>query len=90
MEVKVATGMTRRNFVREHVHVMQQALGRGLVLGEEVHHRNGVRSDNRLENLELWITSQPSGARLTDLVDWLVEHHRETVVEALSLPLMGK
>jgi hypothetical protein len=84
VDVKVATGLGRRNYIHEHVHVMQQHLGRKLVPGEEVHHKNGVRSDNRWENLELWITSQPSGARLVDLVEWLVEHHRETLAEALA------
>lgn len=43
----------------EHQFVIEKSLGRHLVKGEEVHHLNGIRSDNRLENLELWSTSQP-------------------------------
>lgn len=41
-----------------------------LVDGETVHHRNGVRHDNRPENLELWAKPQPSGARVSDLLAW--------------------
>ena len=54
--------------VPEHRHVMEQMIGRPLEKGENVHHRNGVRSDNRPENLELWVIVQPSGVRATDLI----------------------
>ena len=74
----------RNNWVYEHVWVMEQHLGRKLLPGEEVHHRNRQRDDNRLENLELWVTSQPAGGRVEDLIDWLVTHHREAVLEALK------
>lgn len=60
-------------WVLEHRHVVGESLGRGFYPGENVHHKNGNRSDNRIENLELWVTFQPSGQRPEDLVKWAKE-----------------
>lgn len=68
----------------EHRFVMERDLGRPLFRWENIHHRNGVRSDNRLANLELWVKPQLAGQRVQDLVDWLVATYPEEVRQALA------
>jgi hypothetical protein len=70
---KGTLGALASGHVLEHRWVMQQKLGRPLLKHENVHHVNGVRTDNRPENLELWSTSQPSGQRVEDKLRWARE-----------------
>lgn len=56
-----------------HREVMEEHIGRRLFPHEKIHHLNGNRSDNRIENLEIWSSIQPSGQRIEDKVKWALE-----------------
>lgn len=60
--------------VRIHRLVYERYTGRALPKGSTVHHRNGVRTDNDIENLELWARNHPTGVRVADLLE--VERQR--------------
>lgn len=64
---------TAKGWELQHRFVMSQTLGRALLPGENVHHKNGVRHDNRPTNLELWVSHQPAGQRPVDLLEWADE-----------------
>jgi len=68
--------------VLAHRLVMEEVLGRPLRGDENVHHMNGIKGDNRPGNLEIWITSQPAGQRIPDLLAWaheIIDRYEETV-----------
>lgn len=84
-------GSDKKGNVMEHRFVYQEFLGRPLLPFENIHHRNGNRLDNRIENLELWSESQPSGQRIEDKVTWAEEllrlYRPESLVKKLRLPV---
>lgn len=49
---------------------MSEAIGRPLRKEESVHHINGIRGDNRIENLQLWSSLHPAGQRVDELLEW--------------------
>jgi len=50
----------RRKMICEHVMIMELIIGRAILPNECVHHINGIRSDNRIENLQLMSRSSHS------------------------------
>jgi hypothetical protein len=78
--------------ILQHREVMEGMIGRQLIKGENVHHINGVRHDNRPENLELWSTSQPSGQRVADKLAWadeMIALYRPSLLAASQLALVA-
>jgi hypothetical protein len=67
----------RDGFISEHRLVLSESLGRRLTKYEVVHHINGDRLDNRLENLQLMTRSEHIGL-----------HHRKEKPEGLTKEIL--
>lgn len=78
------TGYLKSKSVLQHRIVWEQHHGRVLHPYENIHHINGIKDDNRIENLEVWVTAQPAGQRPEDLAAWVVENYRDLVEKELA------
>lgn len=76
-------------YVLEHVLVMSENIGRPLRKGESVHHKNGIRNENSIKNLELWNIGHPAGQRVRDKVRWCVGFLRRHRPDLLSFGLLS-
>ena len=76
----------RGRTVMQHRFLMEQHLGRELKKYENIHHKNGDRADNRLENLEVWVMRPRPGQRTEDMVEWAVDYLRSHGYEVKPPP----
>jgi len=69
IKVSLHPNRDKRGYILEHRLVMEHHLGRYLEDGEFIHHKNGIKTDNRLENLELMSSSNKHAKKHMDSVD---------------------
>lgn len=77
------TFMVKGKNILEHRYIMEKYLGRALKSFETVHHLNGIRDDNRIENLELWCSRQPYGQRVDDILKFCLAHYKDKLLKML-------
>lgn len=74
----------RGKIILQHRMVMEDQLGRPLQPWEHVHHKNGIRSDNRIENLELVKCFHGAGQRPEDIVKCTTDAERQRMIDEMA------
>jgi HNH endonuclease len=82
----------KNSYVFEHHVIMSEFLGRPIDTknGESVHHKNAIKHDNRIENLELWNHRQPTGYRNIDMIDFCEKYLFDYRIESLNENIIKK
>ena len=73
ISVKGHPNSGKNGAILEHKFVMSEHLGRPILKHETIHHKNGIRDDNKIENLELWSSRHCKGQRVEDKIKWCKE-----------------
>ena len=79
---KIIYNMTHPNSMKsgkilEHVLIMSNHLSRAIRKDESIHHKNGIRHDNRIENLELRCSHHGRGQTVEDIIEWAKEAFKD-------------
>ena len=75
--------------IPEHRKIMEKFIKRELKPFENIHHKNGIRTDNKIENLELWTVRQPFGQRVSDLIKFVGDNYKNEIIEYLHITPLG-